>query len=71
MGKLKGCPFCGKDIESYTISYEGPVATGLEATCNFCHARFYIEPLKYYMNGRGNSNMDAIDIWNMRRDADE
>ena len=63
--KIKTCPFCGEEIERYTIDYIGPRAVGLNVKCDKCRMSLWID----CEEGRLDSNDDAIDIFNNRPDS--
>ena len=68
--KLANCPFCGGEIEHYTLDYIGPRVVGLNVKCDKCHMSLWID-----INDGLRSDsltdvmMDAIDIFNNRPDS--
>lgn len=66
--KLKPCPFCGKEVEHYTIGYQGPYASELEVACEGCNAHICINiPERYYSNNvLYVFGLDAVERWNSR-----
>lgn len=65
--KLKSCPFCGKEVEHYTIVYKGPTASELEVACEGCNAQICINVPQYYSDDRLYIfGSDAVERWNNR-----
>lgn len=66
--KLKPCPFCGKEVEHYTIAYQGPKASELEVVCEECHAHIRIIIPEWYFRNDTLSilDLDAVERWNRR-----
>lgn len=66
--ELKPCPFCGREVEHYSIRYTGPWADVAEIRCDNCGADFHIETAEYVYGNRARARMpkDAIGIWNSR-----
>lgn len=66
MIKLKSCPFCGNEVNDYTVKFSGTICDRLEIECT-CGVRITIErdPIFYAGNERYVS-MDALAKWNRR-----
>lgn len=65
---LESCPFCGGEIEHYTVGYTGPKADTLSVQCDKCHMylQIDIEHFRYSSSSTEDLSMDAIDIFNSR-----
>ena len=72
MGRvLKGCPFCGGEIEHYSIGYTGPKADSLSVQCDKCHLYLQIDLEHIRYSSTEDLSMDAIDIFNCRSSGSE
>ena len=59
--KLKTCPFCGEEIEHYSVGYTGTKADSLSFQCDKCHLYLQIDLNFDFDRDRV---IDAIDIFN-------
>ncbi len=64
---LKPCPFCGREVSTTTIQYEGhpDIVTSMDVTCNHCGIKFEIHEYHRTIKNWGYPE-DAINIWNQR-----
>lgn len=62
---LKPCPFCGKEVEVYAISYDKYRCVSLKIACCM---EFYIQAdeLTVYGSNAFREGKDAIEKWNRR-----
>lgn len=65
MIELKPCPFCGREIEDYSIKIEKGMTDELNISC-FCGADFCIRGTKTYGDNKRIYITSAIDVWNRR-----